>query len=211
MTNNRGIPRRTSGVDLMLDAVFDNPLVAGAAGVTLIAGGGISLGNALVLTLLMAAQLPLVGIIAAFERERMKPELRPAFYCAMTAVVTLLLSLLLELIAKGSVENLGIYAPLVAVDALVLSATAEDAPYVTPREAAWEALGYIIVFAAIAFPVALVREIIGNGSIFGGWLGFNGLEALRHPFAGFILCGLALAGLRAILTKLVSSGEEVQE
>jgi len=195
----RNSTRYVPGTAIMLDAMMDNPIVAGAAGLTLIAGGCVRMGNALVLILLMVLLLPLVGILSAIERERISPTLRPAFYCAVTAVTVFLFSLMIEGIARGSVENLGIYGPLLAVDSLVLCRTAEDSPYVTPREAFWEALGYAAVFAIIALPAALIREILGNGTLFGGFLGFGGFEALRSPFAGFIICGFALAAYRAVI------------
>lgn len=186
----------------MLDTVYNNPLIAGAAGVTVIAGGCISLGNALLLTLLMLLLLPLVGMIAAVDRERVSSSLRPAMYCAITAVTVFLFSLLANAVSDGSFENLGIFGPLVAVDSLVLAATNEDAPYVSVREAVWSSVGCAAVFAVIAFPVAFVREMFGNGTLFGGWLGFDGFDALKDPFAGFILCALALAGFRAVLDRI---------
>ncbi|MBQ4313490.1 MAG: hypothetical protein IJC18_04690 [Clostridia bacterium] len=187
--------------ELFADALVSNKLLISAAGVNLIAGACISLTNACILAVMMAALLPLVGYLSVSESSRLSRDSRPALYCAITTGVVFALSLLFDLILPYGISEMGIFAPLVAFDSLVLYRIADDAPILTRREAAYEGLSCAIVFAAIAIPVAFVREIIGGGSFFGAYLGFSGVSSLQMPFAGFILCGIAIAVYRAIAAK----------
>lgn len=183
-------------------ALKSNPLLATAAGATAVAGGCVSITGALVLLVLMLALLPAVAVISAVERERINVIARPFVYCIFTTLAVFGISVLLDsVLFYDSVTALGIYAPLLAFDGLVLSRTAEDAPILSPREAALESMGVLVCFAAVALPVSLIRELFGSGSLFGLKLGFAGASALRKPFAGFILCGFAVAIYRVVVSK----------
>ncbi len=177
-------------------ALRQNPLLTSAAGVTLIAGGCTTLGNAVVLSVMMLVLLPLMGFISALEQDRLRPEKRLAAYCAIAAGVVLVLSLIIDGVVLGSVEALGIFAPLAAMSSLVLARASDDAPILTRREALLEGLAYAAVFALAALPVGLVRELAGQGRILGGWLGFSGVEIFQKPWMGYLLCGLVTAAIR---------------
>ncbi|MBE6765535.1 MAG: hypothetical protein E7546_06625 [Ruminococcaceae bacterium] len=179
-----------------------NPLVAGAAGATCIVGSCVSLSNALVLIVLLAALLPLVALVSCSESERIKPVMRPAFYCFITALTVFLLSLLLDnVIAPGCVTALGIYAPLLAFDGLVLSRTAPDAPILTVRESMTEALTVLVCAAVIAIPVGIVRELLAEGTLFS--VVYDANSPFRRPFFGFFLCAFVLAAFRAAAQRFI--------
>lgn len=183
---------------LFSESFRDNPLVTGAAGATLIAAGCTTLSGALILSLFMLVNLPLVGLIACRERESVSPWLRPALYAAIPSVAVFLLSLLLDNVFRGSVTSLGIYAPLAAMNGLVLHRTWPDARILLPEEAVIDSLACALCFALIALPVAFVRELLGSGTLFGIPLGISGTDALQTPFFGFILCGLLIGLFRAL-------------
>lgn len=182
-------------------ALRQNPILSTAAGAVLIAGGCATLGNAVVLSIIMLLMLPLIGFVSAVEMESIQAERRYAAYCAIAAGGVFLISLVVDNIVIGCVEALGIFAPLAAVNSLVLARTSEDAPILTRREAVVEGVACAIIFACIALPVGLVRELLGSGSIGGAWLGWGGNNIFKSPVAGFILCGFAIAIIRKITDK----------
>lgn len=181
---------------MFADSFRDNPLVAGAAGATLIAAGCTSMTGAVILSLFMLVNLPLVGVIACREQERIDPRRRPAFYAAVTCSAVFLLSILIDSLFRGSVSGIGIYAPLAAMNGLVMHRTWPDARILLVREAVVEGLACAVCFGALALPVAFIRELLGAGSLFGIPLGLNGIGELQNPFFGFILCGFFIALLR---------------
>lgn len=180
------------------ESLVENPLVTGGAGAALIAGGCTTLGAALVLSLFMAVCLPLVGMIACREKESISPRRRPAFYVAVTSAAVFLLSIILDNIIPGAVSDVGIYAPLAAMNGLVMHRTWPDARILLPREAAADGLGCALCFALLALPIAFVRELLGGGALLGIPLGLSGSAALQYPFFGFILCGLFMGIFRSL-------------
>lgn len=182
---------------MFAESFRDNPLLAGAAGATLIAAGCTTLTGAVILSLFMLVNLPLVGVLACRESSRMTDRMRPVFYTAVSCGTVFLLSLLLDAVFPESVTSLGIYAPLAAMNGLVMHRTMPDARILLAREAVIEGIACALCFALIALPTALVRELLGGGSLFGADLGMNGAEALQSPFFGFILCGLLVGLVRA--------------
>lgn len=181
---------------MFADSFRDNPLVAGAAGATLIAAGCTSLTGAVILSLFMLVNLPLVGIISCREQESIDPLRRPAFYAGVTCTAVFLLSVLIDSIFRGSVSGIGIYAPLAAMNGLVMHRTWPDARILLVREAVVEGLACAVCFGVLALPVAFIRELLGAGSLFGIPLGMSGISELQNPFFGFILCGFFIALLR---------------
>ncbi len=179
----------------------ENPLITGAAGATLIAAGCTTLGGALILSLFMLVCLPLVGVIACREKESINPRLRPAFYAAVTSATVFLLSLLLDNIFPDAVSDIGIYAPLAAMNGLVMHRTWPEAHILLPREAAVEGLACALCFGLIALPIAFIRELLGGGALLGIPMGLSGISELQYPFFGFILCGLLIGLFRALTGK----------
>ncbi len=190
-------------------ALRHNPILSAAAGTVLVAGGCRTLGNSVVMCIIMTVLLPLLGYLSAIERERISSQKRMAAYCAGATAVIFVLSLIIDNIVLGCVEAVGIFVPLMAVSPLVLARTAPDAPILTRREAVIEGLTRSLVFALIAIPVGFIRELFGHGTLFGMWLGFAGNDIFDRPFIGFILCGLAVALIRRLTaTPERSSGKE---
>ena len=73
-------------------------------------------------------------------------------------------------------------------------------------ETVTDALALTAVFALIALPVALIREILGSGELFGISLGFKGNSVFLLPFMGFILCGYLMALVRKMLSLFEGKG-----
>lgn len=212
-TYNRAPRRANHDKEIFSHALRNNPMLSAASGGAIIAGSCTTLGNTLVMCLLTAALMPLIGYISAREAERISPQRRRAFYCAAAALVVFVLSLIFDSIVLGCVEAVGVFAPLLAVNPLILSRTAPGAPILTRREAVFEGLACALAFALVALPVGLIRELLGKGELLGIWMGFAGNEIFSRPFFGFILCGLALAFLRRVTAKPEHTrrGEEEQK
>jgi len=176
----------------------ENPLVTGAAGASLIAAGCTTLSGAMILSLFMLVCLPLVGVLACREKESIDSRRRPAFYAAVTCAAVFALSILLDSIFPNSVSGIGIYAPLAAMNGLVMHRTWPDARILLPGEAVVEGAACALCFAVIALPVAFIRELMGAGELMGIHLGLSGISELQYPFFGFILCGLFIGIFRAL-------------
>lgn len=197
----------TEQKSVFLDSLTSSPVLVRACGASLIAGAAISGGRALCLILLVTLLLVTVGLVSAIDGDRISAPLRPVVYTAVAVVILELAVQLLGLIDENFVNSLGIYAPLIAFSSIVLVRTEPDSPMLTAGESVTDALALAATFAALALPVALVRELLAGGTIFGLRIFYGGLASMNYPFAGFILVGFAIAGLRALLRLLPERSE----
>lgn len=184
--------------DVFLSAIRENPVLLKAAGIAPIAGAAISGGNALALLLLVTVLLITVGIVSAIDGDRLTQPLKTVIYAIITIVVLFFFSFVLGMIFEGFIDRLGVYAPLLAFNSLVFTRTEEDSPILSTGESVTDALSLTFSFAALVFPAALVRELLGYGTLFGLRIFYGGNQVFLYPFFGFILCGFILAALRKI-------------
>lgn len=185
--------------DSFAQRVAKSPVMTCAAAVTLIAGACTSAANALVLTALAAVVMPLLSALAALEKDRLNVALRPLVFALVSVLAVFGVSLLIDnVIAYDSVIALGVYAPLLAFDALAVSSAEHRPDRIEPGKAALGALCDLVPMVCIALPASLVREVLGSGTLFGASLGFRGADAFALPFMGFILCAFGIALLRSL-------------
>lgn len=195
--------RHTSDkMSIVRSSLRSNPLLTGAVGATCIAGACVSLSNALVLIAILAFLLPVVGVLSSAQGEHFGSLIRPAFYCVVSGVIVFLISLFIDnVIADGSVLRLGIYAPLLAVDGLVMARTDEDSPILTARESLTDSFTVLACAAFVALPVGIIRELLITGRLFSRVAQTD--SPFARPFFGFLLCGFMLALLRVISEKII--------
>ena len=95
------------------------------------------------------------------------------------------------------------YLPLAAADSLVLARLQPDSPFLSPSDALPSAVSLWWLYAVMALPIGLLREILGSGTIFGfGFFIRINASGMNLPFAGFIMLGFGLA----IYTRLSGEG-----
>lgn len=180
-------------------AVQSPMLVHGAGTVTIVAACSSAM-NALSLALIMLVLCIAASVVYMFEREEYIQPMRTIVYFVPSAILTFVCGIVLNALSPQTAENLGMYLPILAADAIVLARLEEDAPFVPPTQALPEALKLWWMYAALALPIGILREILGAGSIFGHMIFLKGsVEAMTYPFVGFIMLGFGLAivqGLR---------------
>ena len=118
----------------------------------------------------------------------------------ITSILTAAFESLLLVRAPSASASLGIYAPLIAVNCLVLGLGAPGASRSGPGASAVAALGRGLAFALALVLIALVRETLGAGTItlfpmgaFGGTIEIRGL--VDQPVRALGLAGGGLLGL----------------
>ena len=192
-------------------SLLDSPTLLKAAGMATVAGAAVSGVNALLLIALVLALTIAVGTATLLDGDRLEYPFKPIVYTAVTSMTLFAMLMLIRLLFPEQLNKIGIYAPLLAFNSLVLCRIQPDAPMLIGAQAVTDALGLTAMFALVALPVSLVREIIGSGELFGIDLGFGGNVAFLRPFAGFILAGFALAFIRAVIYRREKKEEKTNE
>lgn len=128
----------------------------------------------------------------------------------ITAVLTGVVEILLTAYVPQAIAGLGIYAPLIAVNCLVLGGTERASRASTVADGVADAVASGFAFACCLVLIALVREVLGAGTItlfpvgsFGGTIAVPGLSrdpvrALGLAGGGLLCLGYLAAMLRSI-------------
>ncbi|UKM65237.1 electron transport complex subunit E [Flavobacteriaceae bacterium GSB9] len=166
-------------------------------GVTSSAFNGLGMGVATLFVLLMS------NIVVSLVKAQIPSKVRiPAFIIIIASFVTIV-EMVLEAFIPFLYEQLGIFIPLIVVNCLILGRAEAFASKNNLISSILDALGMGLGFVLALTVLGAVREILGNGSLFG--LSFVPENA--NTFILFILppgAFIALAYLTAVFNKLTS-------
>ena len=138
----------------------------------------------------------------------------PAFIVVICTFVTMV-QLLMQAYVPSLYESLGIFIPLIVVNCIILARAEAFASKNGPIPSIFDGLGMGLGFTLGLVVLGSVRELIGNGSVFG----VNILGASYEPMllivlasGGFLTYGLLLGLFNLLVKKLQNkkSGKEVQ-
>lgn len=145
--------------------------------VTTKAENGIGMGLATTAVLLAS------NIVISMIRKSIPNKIRiPAFVVVISSFVTIV-GMLMEAYTPGLYTALGIFIPLIVVNCLILARAEAFAFKNTVANSALDGLGMGLGFTMALTILGAVRELFGNGSIFG----FNLLGAAYPPALIMIL------------------------
>jgi electron transport complex, RnfABCDGE type, E subunit len=153
----------------------------------------------------LAAMFVLVGsnVFVSLLRNFIPPKVRiPAFVLIIAAFVTIV-QLVLKAYMPALDKALGLYIPLIVVNCIIIARAEAFAYKNTVWASLLDGIGVGLGFTAAIVLIASIREILGNGTIFGAPLfGDRFLPAIGmiSPSGGFITLGLLIG----LINKLVS-------
>jgi len=128
----------------------------------------------------------------------------PAFIVIIASFVTIV-QLLLNAYLPSLYTALGIYIPLIVVNCIILGRAEAYASKNGVFYSAFDGLGMGLGFTLGLTCIGLVRELIGNGTVFG----FGVMPSSYEPLTIFILAPgafLVLAFLTALMNKIKMAG-----
>jgi Predicted NADH:ubiquinone oxidoreductase, subunit RnfE len=180
-----------------------HPMMLHGAGIATIAAACTSAGNALALSLIMLALCCGMAMVYIYERGEFIRPMLGVIYLVPAAFIACAAGIVVHWTSPGTAASLGMYLPLAAADSLVLARLQPDSPFLSPSDALPSAVSLWWLYAVMALPIGLLREILGSGTIFGfGFFIRINASGMNLPFAGFIMLGFGLA----IYTRLSGEG-----
>ena len=124
----------------------------------------------------------------------------PAFIVIIATFVTII-QLLIQGFVPALNDSLGIFIPLIVVNCIILARAESFASKNKPLPSVIDGLGMGLGFTGALFIISSIREILGNGTIFGFALfgdSFQPMLMMSQAPGGFIVFGLVLATVNAI-------------
>ena len=160
-----------------------------------------SVKNGLGMGLSTMAVLILSNLLISALRNAIPDKVRIPAYIVLIATLVTVVQLLLQAFIPSLYESLGLYIPLIVVNCIILGRAEAYASKATPILAACDGIGMGLGFTIALTLIALFRELIGAGTIFG----FQVMPSAYQPIAIFVRAPgafIVLGTLIAILNGL---------
>ncbi len=171
--------------------------------VTTSAINGFGMGVSVIFVLLCS------NIVVSLLRKVIPNQVRiPAFIVVIATFVTML-KLILQAYIPSLYDSLGLFLPLIVVNCIILARAEAFASKNPVLDSAVDGLGMGIGFTLALTLIGCVRELIGNGSLFGiNILGANYEPMLILVLAsgGFLTYGILLGIINAISNHRANKG-----
>ena len=182
--------------------LYKNPVLIGAIGLCPVVAAGITLKNGAALSLLLGAMLLPTCLLFSLVGDKVPMGLRPPMILILSAALYIPAGIFTEKILPDTLSALGIYAPLMTANAIIVS----RAKHFSARHVYYAALvdgaGCALGFAVVICLGSAVREILWRGTLWDMPLGIGGgISGAQYVFAGFILLGFFSAAAQAAVRR----------
>ena len=145
----------------------DNPVFVGVLGMCPVLAVSNTAENALAMGLATLFVLLMSNILVSSLRNFIPKQVRIASYILIIATFVTIIDYVIQAISVELHKSLGAFISLIVVNCLILSRAEAFASKNTVWKSILDALGMGIGFTFALFCLGLVRELFGNGSIFG--------------------------------------------
>lgn len=199
--------RRPSVTDGLL---ADNTVLSAFMVISPVIMCGDNLKNALALSYVFTAITLLSVIISSFIPKKMPYAVKIIVYAVISSLVYIPVRILAENYYSGSIESIGIYYPLLAVNSLIVYQTEAKFFRMKKGKMLGSLLFYVLGFDAVVLVTGFLRELLAYGTIYNRVVDMNTLiSGLAQPFGGFIFLGL-LCGFYRKLRSVYDKNKEVR-
>ena len=178
---------------------FRNPTIMCQLSIAPIILVGVSLSNAVALSLAMFLVTVPTLICVSLIKNRLRQEVATMIYLLISALFYIPTGFTIRKIFPESFESLGIYLPMIVINSIIII---RSRGFANKNKVHWvflDSLVYVIVFSIEICLISIVREVFGKSTVFGYKLNIAiNFPALLLPFSGFILIGLLAALMQVI-------------
>ena len=166
--------------------------------VTTSATNGVGMGVATTFVLLGS------NIVISLLRNFIPDKIRiPSFIIVICTFVTMV-QMFMNAFVPALYQSLGIFLPLIVVNCIILARAEAFASKNSVLHSAVDGIGMGIGFTVALTLIGAIREILGNGTVFGTAVfgaAYQPMLLMILPAGGFLVYGLLLALFNAVSTK----------
>lgn len=179
----------------------ENPILVQALGMCPTLAVSNTATNALTMGLATASVLLASALVIAALRRHIPGEVRLACFVLVIATFVTITDMLIEALAPQLHRNLGAFLLLIVVNCMILGRIESVASRQPVRVAALDALGMGGGFVLGLLALGSLRELLGQGALFGQQLmpdGFEPWRVMQLPGGGFFALAVLVLAFRAI-------------
>ena len=166
-------------------------------GTTTSAANGFGMGAATMAVLIMSNVV--ISLIKNFIPDKVRI---PAFIVVIASFVTVI-QMLMQAFVPSLYESLGLFIPLIVVNCIILGRAEAFASKNGVLDSALDGVGIGLGFTIALTIIGIVREVLGNGAIFGYDLGISEYtpKVLTLAPGGFLVLGFLMVLFNKFLKK----------
>ena len=184
--------------------LFENPTFVQLLGMCPTLAVTTTLQNGFGMGLSATAVLIMSNILVSALRKIIPDKVRIAAYVVIIATFVTIVQMVLQAFVPSLYASLGIFIPLIVVNCIILARAEAFASKNTVGKSALDGLGMGLGFTAALCIISAVREILGQGTIWGLPVVVKPLEPaaiIGMPPGGFIVLGIIIATINFIVKK----------
>ena len=167
--------------------------------------------NALALSAVFSLSLILCEVIASMLLKKLPRWVRMGIYSVISVAVVFPVMYVFEKYSLSVFSTLGIYLPLMVMNSLNCVHCENCGGRHSVKLSYFDAGASLLGYCSILIAVGLIREVVGNGTILGIDLGFDGIRGLLMPFGGLFVVGILAAVHKAqVIRRKTSKLREVE-
>lgn len=196
---------------IYLGGFLRNPVLVQVIGICPVAAAATSVMNALALSAVFSLSLILCEVIASLLLKKLPRWVRMGIYSVISVAVVFPVMYVFEKYSLSVFSTLGIYLPLMVMNSLNCVHCEKYAVKHSVKLSFFDAVASLLGYCSILIAVGLIREVVGNGTILGIDLGFDGIRGLLMPFGGLFVVGILAAVHKAqVIRRKPSKLREVE-
>lgn len=201
-----------SGAERMRAGLWrENPILVQALGMCPTLAVSNTAANALVMGLATASVLLASALVISLLRRWIPPQLRLACFVLIIATFVTVTGMLIEAYAWQMHAKLGAFLPLIVVNCMILSRIEAVASRQPPALAVLDALGMGGGFLLALTSLGGLRELLGQGALFGLRLlpeAFEPWQVMQLPGGGFFALAVLVLAFRALQQRRGAPGSQ---
>ncbi len=203
MTRNSRYTPGMLGHQLGNGILARNPVLVAAMGMCPVVAAGVTLKNGVALSILLGALLVPSCVLSSVLYRRLPRWLRTPALVMGAAVLYAGAAWALSRMTYNMPAALGIYAPIMVVNSIVISRSEQFAARHTVLPALTDAVSSALGFSVVVCFCSAVRELLAFGTLWGKTVlsGYQSISAVALPCFGFVILGYLAAAVKGIRRK----------
>ena len=184
--------------------ITNNPVLVQLIGMCPTLATSTSLENGLGMGLAATAVLICSNVMVSLLRKIIPQKIRIASYVVIISGFVTAIEMLMKAYLPDLADSLGLFIPLIVVNCIILARAEAYASKNGPVESAVDGLAMGLGFTFALALLASVREILGNGTIYGIPVfgeSFQPASIMIMPAGAFLVLGFIIAAFQKILKK----------
>lgn len=188
---------------LFQEIIVKNPVLIGTIGLCPIVAICTSLKAALIMSAITILTLIIAQALSSLVLRHLPQWFRMGLYMLVGMLVVVPFILLVEKLDPTAMLALGIYFPLLAVNPVIVRQCEREGVNIGLSESFFNSLCAGFGYSAVLIIVGIIREILGNGTIWGvPVLPITPAAGMLMPMGGFVVLAFLAALLRAYFKKI---------